>query len=271
MAEPRKSTPPGHILIVDDEPALRTTLTRVLISSGWEVTSAADGGEMLQLLAASPFDLVYLDIHLSGISGLALLQQIRESDPDLPVVLFTGRASLDTALEAIRLGASDYLVKPIDPEILIARTRVILEERFVGKRRRELQSQIESLQAELARLDRRTVYTPMVEQPAGGDRFVKRGPLVLDLHARRATFRDAVLELTPASFDYLLVLSRHTPEVVDYRTLVNESQGYETSQHEARELVKWHIHNLRRAIEGDPQKPHHILNVRGVGYRLLVD
>jgi DNA-binding response OmpR family regulator len=271
MADPNRATPPGHVLIVDDEPALRTTLTRVLMSAGWEVTSASEGREMLQLLAASPFDLVYLDIHLTGMSGMDLLQQIRENDPDLPVVLFTGQASLDTALEAIRLGASDYLVKPIDPEILIARTRVILEERFIARRRHELLEQIDRLQAELAQLDRRTVYTPQAEQPAGGERFVKRGPLVLDRHARRATFRDTVLELTPASFDYLLVLSRHTPEVVDYRTLVNESQGYETSQHEARELVKWHIHNLRRAIEQDPQKPQRILNVRGVGYRLLVD
>jgi DNA-binding response OmpR family regulator len=271
MAEPRGSTPPGHILIVDDEPALRTTLTRVLITAGWEVNSASEGREMLQLLAASRYDLVYLDIHLAGMSGLDLLQQIRSSDPDLPVVLFTGQASLDTALEAIRLGASDYLVKPIDPEILIARTRVILEERYLDRRRREIQEQIDRLQAELSRLDKRTVYAPPVEQTASGDRFVKRGPLVLDLHARRGTFRETVLELTPASFDYLLVLSRHTPEVVDYQTLVNESQGYQTSQHEARELVKWHIHNLRRAIEQDPQKPQYILNVRGVGYRLLVD
>jgi DNA-binding response OmpR family regulator len=271
MADIVRKTPPGHILIVDDEPALRTTLTRVLISAGWEVNSAAEGREMLQLLAASPYDLIYLDIHLAGMSGLELLQKIREGDPDLPVVLFTGQASLDTALEAIRLGANDYLVKPIDPEILIARTRVILEERYVDRRRRELRDQIEALQDELARLDRRTVYAPQTEKPAGGDRFVKRGPLVLDLHARRATFKETVLELTPASFDYLLVLSRHTPEVVDYQTLVNESQGYQTSQHEARELVKWHVHNLRRAIEQDPQKPHHILNVRGVGYRLLVD
>ncbi|HUF40249.1 MAG TPA: response regulator transcription factor [Anaerolineales bacterium] len=271
MAEPHLRTPPGHILIVDDEPALRTTLTRVLITAGWEVTSAAEGRETLQLLAASAFDLVYLDIHLFGMSGLELLQQIRATDADLPVVLFTGKASLDSALEAIRLGASDYLVKPIDPEILIARTRVILEERYIEKRRRVLREQIDTLQGELAQLDQRTVYALPAEQPSGGDRFVKRGSLVLDLHARRATFRDTVLELTPASFDYLLVLSRHTPEVVDYRTLVNESQGYETSQHEARELVKWHIHNLRRTIERDPQKPQYILNVRGVGYRLLVD
>ena len=271
MAEMTARTPPGHILIVDDEPVLRTTLTRVLHTTGWEVTSAGEGQEALLLLGRSEFDLVYLDIHLAEMSGLELLSQIRETYPQIPVVLFTGQATLESSLKAIRLGASDYLVKPIDPEILIARTRVILEEKHLEKQKQRLRSQIAQLQAELSRLEERTRYEPAIDLPAPVERFVKRGPLVLDLHARRATFRDTVLELTPASFDYLLVLSRHTPDVVDYQTLVIESQGYETSPHEARELVKWHIHNLRRAIERDPQKPQHILNVRGVGYRLLVD
>ena len=103
------------------------------------------------------------------------------------------------------------------------------------------------------------------------DRFFKRGALILDLQARRATFRETVLALPPAAFDYLEVLARHSPEVIPYQTLVIEAQGYRADLMEARELSKWHIHAIRQALEADPSNPQVLLNVRGTGYRLVVD
>ena len=116
----------GNVLIIDDEDNLRYTLTRVLKKAGCEATGAADAPQAINLINNSPLDLVYLDIHLPSMSGLEVLQKIRITHPELPVILFTAHASLQSALEAIRLGATDYLVKPIDPEVFVARTRVIL-------------------------------------------------------------------------------------------------------------------------------------------------
>jgi len=133
---------PGNVLIIDDEDTLRHTLTRVLKTAGCDVSSAADGDTALRMMDNVHFDLVYLDIRLPGMSGLEILQSIRRSYSELPVILFTAHASLQSALEAIRLGATDYLVKPIDPEVFVARTRVILEEQAIEKRKREIQEQL---------------------------------------------------------------------------------------------------------------------------------
>jgi DNA-binding response OmpR family regulator len=267
----------GNILVIDDEEGLRHTLGRVLRQAGYEVTTAGEGNEALRLVNsgyenASPFDVVYLDIRLPGMDGLQVLKEIRQRDAHLPVILLTAFGSLSTALEALRLGATDYLLKPIDPEVLVARTRVLLDEQALEKRRREMREQIEALQAELRVLEAgRQPQAQPDSLPAPEDRFLKRGPLILDLQARRATFREAVLALPPAAFDYLVVLARHAPGIIPYQTLVNEAQGYHADVLEARELSKYHVHAIRQALEANPARPQVVLNVRGTGYRLVVD
>jgi DNA-binding response OmpR family regulator len=203
--------------------------------------------------------------------GLQVLKEIHQLYPQLPVVLFTAHASLQSAMEAVRLGATDYLLKPIDPETLIARTRVILTEQIVERRRREIRAQIEILQRELKALEENAAPPPAVVPPPPGDRFLKCGQLILDLQGRRVTFGERVLSVPPSAFDYLVVLARHAPDIVDYQTLVAEAQGYPSDRRGAQELAKWHIHELRSALEADPREPQHVLNLRGVGYRLVVD
>jgi DNA-binding response OmpR family regulator len=221
-------------------------------------------------LEATPYDLVYLDIRLPGTDGLQVLRQIHDRYPQLAVVLLTAHASISSAVEAVRLGATDYLIKPITPEALIARTRTILTDQAVQHRRREIQEQIDALQAELKALDHSAEVTPSFSTPVD-DRFLKRGTLLLDLHARRATCDDRVLTLPPTAFDYLVVLARHAPDVVPYQTLVVEAQGYQTDLRQAQDLTKWHIHTLREALERDSAGSCHLLTVRGTGYRLVVD
>ena len=80
---------------------------------------------------------------------------------------------------------------------------------------------------------------------------------------------DRTINLPPATFDYLIVLVRHAPNVVDYETLVTEAQGYQVESREAQELVKWHVHHIRQAIEPDVREPVYLINVRGIGYRLV--
>jgi DNA-binding response OmpR family regulator len=263
----------GHILIIDDEASLRQTVARILQRTNLEVTTAASGEEGLALLSQQSFDLVYLDIRMPRMSGLDVLKTIHLEHPETPVILFTAQPDLSSAIEALRLGAIDYLLKPLQPQALIDRTQAVLAWHDKERQKREVQSKIEVLQAEL-----RTLEDSEGEQPAStpvatgaSERFVACGKLVLDLHTRRLTIGERAINLPPTTFDYLLVLARHTPNTVDYQTLVAEAQGYKAEFREARELVKWHIHHIRQAIGQDAHSSTHVINVRGIGYRLVAD
>jgi DNA-binding response OmpR family regulator len=263
----------GRILVIDDEPALRQSFTRILQKEGHDVTTAANGKEGLVLVAENPFDLIYLDIRMPDMNGLDVLKSIHEKLPELPVILFTAQPDLNSALDALRHGAKDYLLKPLKPQVLIDHTQTVLIDQQKERRKRELQQKIDALQNELAGLEgedsKKEERSQEINIP--DDRFLKRGDLALDLLARRLTVKGTAVELPPTSFDYLLVLVRHSPNLVDYQTMVSEAQGYETDAREAQELTKWHVHNIRQAIEPDSHKPNYVINVRGTGYRLVTD
>ena len=263
----------GRILVVDDEASIRQTMARILQRAGMEVTTAAGGQEALDYLARLPFDLAFLDIRMPDINGLKALRTIHAQYPDLPVVLFTAQPDLSSAVEALREGAVDYLLKPLEPKALIQRIQAILERSEKERRKRELQAQIDQLQTELKALEGDLSETPAPASLAveTGDRYLTRGKLTFDLHTRRVTLGQHTVELPPTAFEYLLVLARHAPNVVDYRTLVAEAQGYQAETHEAQEIIKWHVHHIRQAIEADAHSPCFLINVRGVGYRLVVD
>jgi two-component system, OmpR family, alkaline phosphatase synthesis response regulator PhoP len=263
----------SHILIIDDEAAVRHTLARILQQAGHDVTTAASGQEGLTLLSRQTPDLVYLDIRMPDMNGLEILKVIHSKLPEMPVVLFTAQPDLSSAVDALRLGAVDYLLKPLKPQTLIDRTQAILAWQERERRKREIKSQIEALQVELRSLEGNEEVQPEKTSQASdaSERFLTRGKLTLDLHARRLVIGERAINLPPTSFDYLLVLVRHAPNVVDYQTLVAEAQGYQAEFREAQELVKWHIHHIRQAIEPDTGKPSYLINVRGTGYRLVPD
>ena len=263
----------GRILIIDDEATLRHTLTRILQGVGHDVTTAASGQEGLSYLSQQPFDLVYLDIRMPDMNGLEVLKTIRQKFPQMPVVLFTAQPDLNSAIQAMRDGAFDYLLKPLKPQLILDRTQGLLLQQERERRKREIQSQIEALQAELLNLDASDDVQPeiSIKETNFSERFLIRGKLKLDLHARRLTIGRNTVNLPPTSFDYLIVLARHAPNVVDYQTLVAEAQGYQADLREAQELVKWHIHHIRQAIEPDDSHPTYVLNVRGTGYKLVAD
>jgi len=267
-------TPGGHILIVDDEASLRQMMARVLQRAGYEVTTAANGKDGLALVSEQLFDLLYLDIRMPDMNGLEVLKTVHTKFPDLPVVLFTAQPDLHSALEALRRGATDYLLKPLKPQTVIDRTQAILASKQEERHKRELQRKIETLQAELSSLQSpkgESAGSKDQQSLAADDRFLKRGLLTLDLLARRVTMAERAVSLPTASFDYLVVLARHAPQVVDYQTLVSEAQGYETDTREAQELSRWHIHHIRQVIEPDTRNPIYVINVRGTGYRLAMN
>ena len=262
----------GHILIIDDEASIRKTLARILQQAGFEVTTAESAEQGLSYLRTTQFDLILTDLRMPGMHGMDALKVIHTEHPTLPVILFTAQPDVNSAVEALRQGATDYLLKPIKPEAIIERARSILAKQQHEKRKREILSQIELLQTELKELDNgEATNKPISSVTFEKERFLKRGNLVLDLHTQRVLLNDEPLNTPPTSFDYLLVLARHSPDVVDYQTLVAEAQGYQTDLREAQELTKWHIHQLRQIIEADARNPVHVINVRGTGYRLVPD
>lgn len=264
----------GKILVIDDEASLRHTLVRILQQADFDVTSAEDGEQGLAFIHANGFELVFMDLRMPGMPGLDVLEKIRASHPGLPVVLFTAQPDLNSAVEALRRGATDYLLKPLKPEVIIQRARSIVASQKKERRRREILAQIESLQAELKALDDETAENPgpAAQNLLPADRYLRRGVLLLDTYARRLSIDgNPAPSLTPTSFDFLLVLARHAPNVVDYKTLVTEAQGYQVESYEAQELIKWHVHQIRQAIEPDPRNPIRLFNVRGVGYRLVME
>jgi DNA-binding response OmpR family regulator len=257
----------GHILIIDDEAALRQTMARILQQAGFEVTTAENGEQGLSFIQTTNFDLIFMDLRMPGIAGMDALKLIHAGHPNLPVILFTAQPDINSAVEALRNGATDYLLKPLKPQAVIDRARSVLANQQKENRKREITLQIEALQAELKTLTSGQTGPLQAASVGTTDRFLKRGPLVLDLHARRLLIDEQTINVPPTSFDYLLVLARHSPNVVSYQTLVAEAQGYQADAREAQELTKWHIHQLRQAIHD----PSCLINVRGTGYRLVAD
>jgi DNA-binding response OmpR family regulator len=118
----------ASILVVDDEENLRRTLALILQREGYSVTTAASVKEARGCLEAGAYDLVFLDLKLPDASGLTLLPELHRQFPEMPVLILTAHDKLGVALEAVRNGARDYLLKPIDPPVLIARVKEVLAE-----------------------------------------------------------------------------------------------------------------------------------------------
>jgi len=266
-------TPPYSILIVDDEDHLRRSLSFILQKHNYLVVTAATAEEALDRLKSQEYDLMFLDLNLPGMSGADLLTAVYKQFPHLPVLILTGHADLGSAIQAIRLGARDYLMKPVEPVDILTRVAEILSEREQPARKKEIVGEIQTLLAELQKIEGEhaipagaTTALPATD-PA---RFLTRGSFELDLHARHAMLNNEYVPVTGIYFDYLSTLLRHAPKAVTYKALVKESQGYEVATAEARDLARWRIHELRKLIEADLQHPRYILTVRGTGYRLAI-
>ena len=260
------------ILIIDDEPNLRRSLALILQREGYSVTTAGNAKEAHQCLEAGPFDLVFLDLKMPEVSGLDLLPDISELYPNMPVLILTAHATLDSAIEAVRKGARDYLLKPIEPDLILARIKDVLSGVEGSRRRREIVGEMHSLLSELGNIDQGSgARTPgtSISPPTDPERVLQRGPFILDMHARYLRLGDRMITLSPTTFDYLVTLVRHSPDPVSYETLVTESQGFRTTPAEARDIARWRIHELRKAIEEDTKNPRYIFTVRGTGYRLV--
>jgi len=268
-----KTPDSAHILVVDDEGAIRYSIGKTLQKIGYQVSMAASGEEALELMSSQSFDVVLTDVRMPGLTGVELLARIKERAPDSIVILMTGYASLGTAIEAMRLGAHDYLVKPSTSQDIRQSVQRGLERAREMQRRRSLldaiQNNLKALTGEQAYVARHVTANGITSSSASVPMTtMSLGPLTIYPGRYQISVGDKPISLTPTEFDLLLYLAAHRGRVVPCYELVREVRNYVAEEAEAREVIRPHISNLRRKLEKAGQNPDLIMNVRGLGYRL---
>jgi DNA-binding response OmpR family regulator len=252
-----------RILIADDEPGVRFVLERTLAHEGYECASVQNGLEAIERIQHNEFDLVLLDLQMEPVGGMQVLENLRKRWPETVVIILTAHGTLNSAVNAIRLTAFDYLFKPASAEVIRQRVREGLEQRATLVRRARLVSQIETLQQALDEI----VGDEKARSPAAEpDRFLHAGGLIIDQYHHLATFEEKQLDLTSSEYNLLVCLVNAAPKAVSSRHLLNAALGYDAEEAEAAELIKWHIHKLRQKIEPNPQQPRYLKTVRYQGY-----
>ncbi|NNJ12569.1 response regulator transcription factor [Chloroflexales bacterium ZM16-3] len=265
----------ANILVVDDEQNIRLTLSALLRRAGHTVTVASSGEEAVSLFSAESFDLMLVDLQMPGINGIQVVEALRARELDTEVIVLTGHGSLESAIEGIHQGIFDYMLKTSDPAQIIDRVGSALAERSRRQRQASLISTIgQAVQALAGNSGSHQQDAAQAGASAGAgghERVVTIGQLQMDTWHQTATLSERSLNLTPTEFRLLLCLAEHSSQMLSYTQLVRCAQGYETSELEAGELIKPHIHHLRQKIEPDPSAPRYLLNVRGKGYILQID
>lgn len=271
------------VLVVDDEKAIRYSVSRTLQKAGYEVIEASSGEEALTLLAEHPAEVVLTDIRMpEGLDGVELLRRIKAVDTDIVVILMTAYPHLSSAVEALRLGAHDYLIKPSSgQDIRMSVARGVERARNL-RRRRELLDVIRNNLAELSKSADDKMNGGIVVSSEALSRsrdlsvdlspegVMTLGPLTIFLGRYKISIDDQSIELTPTEFDLLLYLAAHRGRVVSCHELVREVRGYGVDEAEAREVIRPHVSNLRRKLKECGDYEDLIINVRGIGYRLNI-
>jgi DNA-binding response OmpR family regulator len=252
----------AHILVIDDEPAARLSLAELLSLEGYEVTAAASGEEALERLPDGPFDLAIVDLKMPGMDGLQVVEVLQEQSANTVIIMLTAHGTLETAVQAMRQGAHDYLLKPANVNEIMQSVKAGLDKRRRELRRRELLSLMQHTLAAITD----DAPMPSSEPPIASDRFLQVREVLMDQQKHLATLRGEPLDLTPTEFKLLAYLLSNPDRVLSPQELVREVQGYEADHWEARSIIRVHIRRLRQKLEPDPSDPVYIITVRGAGY-----
>ena len=224
------SAAPLKVLVVDDEPPIRKLLRMGLSTQGYEILEAPNGKASLDLLSQNP-DLVILDLGLPDMQGLELLRMMRARNEAVPIVVLSSRGDEVGKVQALDLGADDYVTKPFGMDELLARMRAAL--------RHQLQ--------------------------VHGERPIFRaGDLSVDLVRRIVKVADREVKLSPKEYDLLRVLVQHAGKVLTHKFLLGELWDSLTDA----QYLRVYVRQLRHKIEPDPERPHYVLTETGIGYRL---
>lgn len=260
---PETRTP--RVLVVDDEATTRISLAELLRLKGYDVSIAASGEDALEVIDRNPpFDLMVLDIKMPGMDGLQLTEAVQQRSPDTVIILLTAFGTLETAIQALRRGAHDYLLKPCPVSQILESVRKGLSKRYQERQRKELVSRLEQTLSELRAMEQPDVaIAPPV---SSAERYLEVQDVRLDRERHQVWIGDRPVDLTPTEFKLLSYLMERADQVCSPQQLVRQAQGYETDPWGARAIVRVHIRRLRRKLEPDPARPRYIVNVRGVGY-----
>ena len=224
------------VLVVDDDPAIRTVVHWQLDDAGFRVVQAGDGPTALRRIRDDHPTLVVLDLSLPGLGGLDVLRAVREGRSgrsDTPVIVLSGRSGETDRIVGLDLGADDYLVKPFSPGELVARIRSVLRR----------------------------------SSPETVGEAVVVGGLRIEPSSRRVVLDGTDVELTPKEFDLIAFLATH-PRQVFTRSQLLDRVWNSSSAWLGEATVTEHVHRLRLKLEADPSRPRLLCTVRGVGYRL---
>ena len=221
---------PIRVLVVDDEPPIRKLLRTGLGTQGYQTLDAPNAKTALQLMADKP-DLVILDLGLPDMQGLDLLREIRARWEDLPIVVLSSRGDETAKVEALDLGADDYVTKPFGMEELLARIRTALRHKLHVQGERPL---------------------------------FKLGDLSVDLVRRIVKKGDVVVKLSPKEYELLRVMVQYAGRVLTHKFLLKELWAAPIDS----QYLRVYVRQLRQKIEPDPERPRYIVTETGVGYRL---
>ncbi|HEY1913334.1 MAG TPA: response regulator transcription factor [Vicinamibacterales bacterium] len=224
----------ARILLVDDEVPIQKAIAPLLRSRGYEVDVVGTGGEALLMAASRTPDVIVLDLGLPDLEGTEVCRRIRATSA-VPIIVLSARGSDDDKVEALDLGADDYVTKPFSPEELLARVRVALRRVF---------------SADSAEVGRLTV-----------------GDLTIDYDRRRAVRGEDEIRLTPKEFELLALLARNADRVLTNRTILKAIWGANAVEQPEHLWVL--IGQLRKKIEPDPSQPRYLVSEPWVGYRLV--
>jgi two-component system KDP operon response regulator KdpE len=221
------------LLVVDDEPPIRRLLRTSLGAEGFEVIEADNAEKALTAIETRKPEIVILDLGLPDQDGLDVIRSIRTSGSKLPIVVLSSRGDERGKVEALELGADDYVTKPFGIAELVARIRTALRHRF---------------------------------QEQGGEPLFKSGPLQVDLVRRVVTVNGEEMKLSPKEYDILRLLVLHAGKVLTHRFIMQHVWGAGCDV----QYLRTYVRQLRQKIEKDPERPSLIMTETGVGYRLRV-
>jgi DNA-binding response OmpR family regulator len=251
----------SKVLIVEDEKHLADGLRFNLEAEGYEVETAADGTAALALLLAegAAFDVVVLDVMMPGLDGFEVAAELRRAGSFVPVLMLTARGRPEDVLRGFEAGADDYLPKPFELAVLIARIKALLRRRDWLHLDRGMMKAEETAPASKPEVDPRA---------AEADTFAFDGKTI-DFAALELRTAERTLRLTLMEADLLRHLVRRTGQVISRKSLLEEVWGLRDDT-DTRAIDNF-IVRLRKYIEDEPSRPRHLLTVRGIGYRFVAE
>jgi DNA-binding response OmpR family regulator len=239
----------GRILIIDDEEALRFFTAEGLTQAGWSADEASSGETALAMLEKTNYDVILLDLRMGGMDGLAVMRQVKEQWPETMIIIMTAYASVDSAIEAVRQGAFDYLQKPCLVNDIIACADRALAKKEALAQQRQLAQPIET------KLPSAVESTPT--------NLIRSGTLVIEFGSHAVSLAGQRLSLTPTEYTLLEILAGCPGQSIPVKQLILDGLGYDPSDAQAQETLRVHISRLRRKLGSD-----YILTARGGGYAL---